>query len=265
MTDVFHGHIPRPSHLLLRSKPLTIAISVAAAVLGLVAAIHPDWLLEVDRPVSDAFRGETLEGFFRFWTQLGSQQDMVVGALILGVLLWPRCRPFAVAYPSALLVGVVLDVTLKVLVDRPRPPEPLVGTALGSFPSGHALTGVIFFGLLPPAIWIALRRRLLFWVSVPLSVAAGLFVVMSRVYLGAHWPSDVVASMFIGAAVLLLTEYLLGTRFARRHCEGCPLHRRRAEVRLDDEGAGQPAEGPTLPGDQQGGQADGEEGDRRQP
>ncbi len=100
--------------------------------LGLVAAIHPDWLLEIDRPVADFVRGESLEGFFRFWTQLGSQQDMVVGGLGVGELLWPRCRPFAIAYPSALLVGVVLDVTLKLLVDRPRPPEPLVGTALGS-------------------------------------------------------------------------------------------------------------------------------------
>lgn len=241
MTDVFHGHIPRPSHLLLRSKPLTIATTIAAVVLGVVAAVHPDWLLEVDRPVSEAFRGETLEGFFRFWTQLGSQQEMLVGALFLAVLLWPTCRPFAVAYPAALLVGVVLDVTLKVIVDRPRPPASLVGTALGSFPSGHALTGVIFFGLMPPAIWIALRRRLVFWVSVPLAVLAGLFVVMSRVYLGAHWPSDVVASMFIGASVLLFTEYMLGTRFARRHCDGCPLHRRRPEVGLHDEGAGQAA------------------------
>lgn len=228
MTAIFHGDIPRPSHLLLRSKPLTVAVTVAAVAMGTVAAVHPAWLLEVDEPLTDAFRGESLEGFFRFWTQLGSQQDMVVGALIAGVLLWPRCRPFAVAYPSALLVGVVLDVTLKVIIDRPRPPDPLVGTALGAFPSGHALTGVIFFGLLPPAVWIALRRRLLFWISVPVSVIAGLLVVLSRVYLGAHWPSDVLASMFIGASVLLATEYMLGIGLARRHCDGCPLHRRRA-------------------------------------
>lgn len=237
MSAVFTGHIPRPSHLLLHNKPLTIATIVAAVVLGLVAALQPDWLLEVDRPVSEAFRGETLLGFFRFWNRLGSQQDMIVFGLALTVLLWPRCRPFAVALPSALVVGALLDVTLKVIVDRPRPPDALVGTALGSFPSGHALTGVIFFGLLPPGVWIALRRRLVFWVSVPLSVVSALLVAMSRVYLGAHWPSDVVASMFIGAAVLLLTEYLLASDLARRHCDGCPLHRSGAEVGADHQGA----------------------------
>lgn len=237
---LFHGHIPRPSHLLLRSKPLTIATSVAASALGLVAALHPDWLLEADRPVTDAFRGESLEGFFRLWSKLGSQQDMAIAAVLLAVVLLRRCRSFAVAYPGAIAVGVLLDVILKVVVDRPRPPDPLVGTALGSFPSGHALTGVIFFGLLPPAIWIAFRRRLLFWVSVPLSFATGLLVVLSRVYLGAHWPSDVIASLFIGAAVLLLVEYLLASRLADRHCDGCPLHRARAERGLHQEQASQP-------------------------
>lgn len=241
MTSAFTGHIPRPSHLLLHNKPLTIATTVAAVVLGVIAAFHPAWLLEVDRPISNAFRGEALEGFFRFWSQLGSQQDMILVGLGLAVLLWPICRPFAVAFPTALLVGVALDVTLKVIVDRPRPPDALVGTALGSFPSGHALTGVVFFGLLPPAVWIALRRRLVFWLSVPLAVASGLLVVLSRVYLGAHWPSDVFASMFIGAAVLLLTEYVLSADRVCMHCDGCPLHRRRADAGTHDQSAGRTA------------------------
>jgi membrane-associated phospholipid phosphatase len=241
MADLFHGHLPRPSHLLLRSKPLAIAVAVAAVAMGVVAAVHPDWLLEVDEPIVDAVRGDALVDFFRFWTQLGSQQDMVLVGVIFAVLLWPRCRPFAVAFPAALLLGVVLDVTLKVIVDRPRPPEPIVGTALGSFPSGHALTGAIFFGLLPPAVWIALRRRLVFWLSVPIAFTVGLLVVLSRVYLGAHWPSDVVASLLIGAAILLATEYLLGTEFAGRHCDGCPIHRSAAEPGLDDQGSRRPA------------------------
>lgn len=215
--------IPRPSHVLLRSRAATVAISVAAVALGVVAAAQPDWLLTVDRPVANFLRGDELIGFFRFWTDLGSQQDMIVVAVVVGALLWRRCRAFAVALPAAIGLGILADVSLKVLVDRPRPPEPLVGTALGSFPSGHAITGVIFFGLLPPVIWVAFRRRLLFWSAVPLAAVVAALVVLSRVYLGAHWPSDVVASLFIGTAVLLATEYALGSPLARRFC-ACTIH-----------------------------------------
>lgn len=235
--SIFHPHIPRPSHVLLRSRRLTATVSALAVALAVVAALQPDWLLEVDRPVTDALRGESLEDFFREVTHLGSQQDMVILAAVVGALLWRRCKPFAVALPASVLVGVVLDVTLKTIVDRPRPPDPVVGTALGSFPSGHALTGIVVFGLLPPALWVAFRSRWLFWLSVPLSVGGGLLVVFSRVYLGAHWPSDVVASLFLGASVLLLTEYLLGTPFSRRHCDGCPLHRSHSERAADQQAA----------------------------
>jgi membrane-associated phospholipid phosphatase len=225
MADRFGHHIPRPSHLLLRNTALTAGVAVAGCALGLAAALRPDWLLRIDRPLSDALRGESLIGFFRFWTQLGSQQDMLVVAVVLAVLLWRKCPSFAVAVPFAVLVGIAVDVSVKVLVDRPRPPDAVVGTALGSFPSGHALTGVILFGLLPPAVWVALRRRLLFWVSVPVAAVVGSLVVASRVYLGAHWPSDVLASLLLGAAILLFTEYLLGTRLAWHRRGDCPLHR----------------------------------------
>ena len=220
----YHPRLPRPSHLLLRNRRLTVFAAVAALLLGLTAALRPNWLLEVDRPLSDALRGTALIEVFRTITRLGSQEDMLVVAVVLALLLWRVCKPFAVTYPAALLVGILCDVTLKVIVDRPRPPEPLVGTALGSFPSGHALTGVIFFGLLPPAVWVAFRRRSLFWVSVPLSFLLAAATLTSRVYLGAHWPSDVLASAVIGATILLVAENLLGGRFARRHCDGCPLH-----------------------------------------
>jgi membrane-associated phospholipid phosphatase len=239
----FVEHIPRPSHVLLRSRALVVVTAAFGIALGSLATFHPEWLLTVDEPVAQAVRGDALVGFFRFWTQFGSQRTMVVAAVVLAILLWPSCRPFAVAMPVAILAGIVVDVTIKVVADRPRPPEALIGTALGSFPSGHALTGVIFFGLLPPALWISLRRRLLFWISVPLSVIVATLVAVSRVYLGGHWPSDVVASALLGAGILLFTERMLGSRSARRRCDGCPLHRsgldHSAEGRADGEGGGE--------------------------
>lgn len=93
--------------------------------------------------------------------------------------------------------------TLKAWLQRPRPaPELLelfVDCGDASFPSGHAVFSVVFFGFLG---WVAMRnlrspsaRLAVFWGAATLMVAVG----ASRVFLGAHWPTDVVAGYALGA------------------------------------------------------------------
>ncbi len=97
---------------------------------------------------------------------------------------------------------------MKAVVDRPRPTISAV-QVFGqfrheSFPSGHVFFYVSYFGfllfllyvLLKPGRW---RRALLLIFSLPL-VSIG----VSRVYLGAHWPSDVIGAYLVGGAWLLL-------------------------------------------------------------
>ena len=101
---------------------------------------------------------------------------------------------------------------LKLLVDRPRPTEDLLmiwrdPAGLG-FPSGHAYTAIILFGLiyyLAPSVvpwkWIV---RLLRLSSLILIVLIGI----SRVYLGAHWPSDVLGGFLVGGIMLAILSQL---------------------------------------------------------
>ena len=88
---------------------------------------------------------------------------------------------------------------LKALVDRPRPPDPLIETSAASYPSGHAIASAV------TAIGIVMalttgRRRLHWMVSAVLIAAA---VALSRTYLNAHWLSDVVGGSLIGAGLAL--------------------------------------------------------------
>jgi len=96
---------------------------------------------------------------------------------------------------SQMMIGPI-----KALYARPRPPLPLVETTGYSFPSGHAVAGAaIAISLVVVLVPAGPRRRNLEMIAGAFAVAMGL----SRVYLRAHWLSDVVAGVALGAAVAI--------------------------------------------------------------
>jgi membrane-associated phospholipid phosphatase len=231
----FHVHLLRPSHVLLRSRALVALSVLAALTLTLMAGFAHDTLLVVDRPIADALATDHLTPFLRTFTEAGSPNAAAVLSLVAATALWPRCRAFALALPITVVGGIVADVVLKSLVDRPRPPMAEIGTSLASFPSGHTIQATIVFGLLVPALFLLTGRRLVLWAGVALFTAMAVGVGWSRVALGAHWPSDTLGSFFIGASLLLGAEYFVGSRWARQHCGRCMIHRRTADGEEDDE------------------------------
>jgi undecaprenyl-diphosphatase len=112
-------------------------------------------------------------------------------------------------------LGPFLSWILKTLVARPRPQEYLIsGYSLPNdfgFPSGHAVFYVVFFGLVAFYALILTRlpstlRKILFVISIALALLVGL----SRIYLGVHWPIDVLAGYMLGFTLLevLIILYL---------------------------------------------------------
>jgi membrane-associated phospholipid phosphatase len=104
-----------------------------------------------------------------------------------------------------LAVGVaaaLLPELVKAAVPRPRPTlwPWLIPTSGFSFPSGHAVAGATLYPLLG---WLALRSRGLGPAGYALGLAIGGFVGVGRLYVGVHWPSDVVAGWAIGTALSL--------------------------------------------------------------
>lgn len=113
--------------------------------------------------------------------------------------------------------GNLITLFLKALFDRPRPElvshESLVYTA--SFPSGHSMMAALtFFTLATLLARVEKSRRVkafFFFVSLVLTIAVGL----SRVYMGVHWPSDVLAGWALGIGWALLS-HLLAARLQSR-------------------------------------------------
>lgn len=160
----------------------------------------------------------------RFVTGLGEPSIVIgIGLVASAWLLWRHQARYALAVVLVTLLGRGLTELVKYLVDRPRPAEVvrLVVTHSQSFPSGHATTSMIVcltlaLVLTPAGQW----RRAAVVAALFLSFLIGL----SRVMLGAHWPSDVVGGWAFGAAWVILVLPLT-TRLARLRGGGAPLRR----------------------------------------
>jgi undecaprenyl-diphosphatase len=143
-----------------------------------------------------------LDVLFRFSNELGTFP--FCASLVVLMTLWHVARNERREALAWLVLGLTIAGVvglLKGVTDRPRPTlwPHLVAVSGSSFPSGHATAGAALFPLLG---WIALRARprgrVVGWA---LGVGVGIFVGVGRLYLGVHWPSDVLAGWALGAAL----------------------------------------------------------------
>ncbi|MEW6212368.1 MAG: phosphatase PAP2 family protein [Acidobacteriota bacterium] len=124
------------------------------------------------------------------------------------ILILARFRVEGIICMAGAGVGALIDRLMKALIDRPRPPDSLV-RVMGdfnheSFPSGHVFFFVSFFGFLFFLTYALLKKGLLQRALLILFGAMLVLIGLSRVYQGAHWPSDVVGAYLAGGAWLML-------------------------------------------------------------
>jgi membrane-associated phospholipid phosphatase len=150
--------------------------------------------------------------FMLFITFLGKHQFLVPANLLLIFLFlavsnytWFSIRVAAIALSSLALMFL-----LKYLFKRKRPLSPLLKAARGlSFPSGHAIMAVTFFGLLIYIVQHTVSDSVLRIVLIICLVILILLIGFSRVYLRVHYASDVLAGFFIGTIWLFISLEVL--------------------------------------------------------
>lgn len=204
------------------SNRVLFAIGAACSALFMLLAWHVHsggFLTSVDTALANELHNTVSVGrimFFRYVTQLGMQGVTLIGVLgairLLFLKDWSRAAGWIVAF-----VGVfMLNSLLKLLFDRPRPvfDQPFVTELFSSFPSGHAMSVVLGWGMLLWLVYMLTKQRTLRDLA-----AVGVFMVIllvgiSRMILGAHYLTDVLGGWLAGSAWLCLC---LGWMHSRSH------------------------------------------------
>jgi undecaprenyl-diphosphatase len=187
------------------------ALSVLASYQGVFDLDHST------RELVARTRLASLHGSMEMVSLLGQGSALIPLILLASLVAWRPRRRWALAFPLIMAGTGALQFLAKWSVDRPRPNE-----AAWGFPSGHALSVVVFFGLIAYLVCTSGTRRCWRWSSVGLAVALVLTVGFSRLYLNMHWLSDVGGGFAVGLAYLLLAiwlvEWLPGRRLRLAPC-----------------------------------------------
>ncbi len=138
-------------------------------------------------------------------------------AIVAVALLWRDHRRWAQWLLLSAALGYVVQTALKQLVDRPRPtwPDAALSLTTPSFPSGHAMTGIDTWVVLGVILLCAPVGGRLPRAVGAAAVAIGILLGPSRLVLGVHWPTDVLAGWLLGAAVALLAAAVVLSARAR--------------------------------------------------
>jgi undecaprenyl-diphosphatase len=186
--------------LLVCAALCTVAFVITAVLvlLGSVAAPDRDGILAVRTLASPGTTAVMITASSIAHGKLSAPLAVLLAALIYRL----NGLDDAILYTAACLIGEVLYIALKEVIRQHRPTgiSPKLTDAGGfGFPSGHTMMAVVIFGL--GAVMVT--RRASRAVRVGAVVAAALLICLvgiSRIYLGAHWPSDVIGALFAGVA-----------------------------------------------------------------
>jgi undecaprenyl-diphosphatase len=213
-------------HLLdpIRVTVMVVAwLALAGALIGIgELVVHTGTIQRFDDHMTSvvvAHRSTGLDGAMKAVTWLGSWVALACAAGVLLLLVLRRRLPAEFLLLALTLWGGTQGgITLaKNVVQRPRPPEQvwLVSAHGWSWPSGHTATATLVFAVLAAMVWTlcpGAGPRLLAALASLIAVAA---VAFSRVELGVHWSTDVVASVVFVAAWLVVAGFLYGSTFTQ--------------------------------------------------
>ena len=198
------------------NRRVVVLLAAALIFVWLLGEVASGEIMRLDTLAYQVFvetlRSDALTPFMEAFTSLASVVVLAVMAAVIAALAPGKAPGWCVAVNLACVV--VLNTVLKVIVQRPRPAGfRLISESGYSFPSGHSMVAMAFFGLLIWMVWRYHRRDVM---RVVWCVCFGLVIAMvgiSRIYLGVHYASDVLAGFCVSLIWLIFYTRVIAPAF----------------------------------------------------
>ena len=153
----------------------------------------------------------------KFVTKFGGAIFLVVLTITLFVLI--KNKKIGISILSNLVIITILNQLLKKILQRPRPTEFRIVEETGySFPSGHSMVSMAFYGYLIYLIYKYVKNEYVKWCSIVLLSILICSIGISRIYLGVHYTSDVLGGFLVSISYLIIyisatNKFLIEKRF----------------------------------------------------
>ena len=186
---------------------LLLTLFVALKLTTPIDTTFSKWVVQLHNPVFTAI--------FRFITDFGYVQILVI-LLVIILIVFHKYR-FAYILPIHVTISVIFNMILKNIFARPRPEMiRLIDEAGFSFPSGHAMVTMVAYGYLIYVVHHYIQQKWLRYSLIAFLIFIIVSVGLSRIYLGVHYLTDVLAGYSISLFYLLVVTkmkiFLLGDR-----------------------------------------------------
>ena len=151
-------------------------------------------------------RCDELDFFMKFITSFGNTTTVII---LLSLVLWLLVkminnRKLAMFFLGSMVCNVLLNQGIKFMIRRDRPIDSLISVGGFSFPSGHSMVSMAFYGFLVYLFYKLVDKKILKCFLISFFCLLILLIGFSRIYLGVHYFSDVVVGFLISILLLLI-------------------------------------------------------------
>ena len=183
---------------------LIVVVGGINLFIELTETLKTDLLATYDTTITDyviSYRSPNLTSYFKFMTNVGDVYGyliVLVIFLLLSLLVFKRWK-YVVQATLVLALATVSNMMLKRFIDRARPGiEHLVSVETLSYPSGHAMSAMAFYGFLIFLVTKFKIHKVIKYALIAILILLILSIGISRIYLGVHFPSDIAGGFIAG-------------------------------------------------------------------
>ncbi|MEK6859953.1 MAG: phosphatase PAP2 family protein [Nanoarchaeota archaeon] len=191
-------------------KLISLSIISLLTFILIMLGVISNYLINLDSYVNSIkFISDNITAISTIISFIFDIKSIIIISILISVFLWFKdSKKDSILFTSAMIINAGIIFIAKNLMQRQRPLNQTITETGFSFPSGHATTAMIFFGLLAYLVFKKSKSQILKISTICISVFMILFIGFTRIYLKVHWLTDVLAGFALGLFILTIAIML---------------------------------------------------------